>query len=138
MPLIDPTAILMLNPVGRLEWFLAYHEVDSPSDAGQAETLRAVLKHCIVVPGCLRYHLQDIPVLDNFPIAVESKDIDSRVVLLTWPLLVAVQDDVVTISECPFEVDSLARVLGGHPLAARVTIISKGNFQNNRPNSTAL
>jgi hypothetical protein len=55
-------------------------------------------------------------VLDNFPVVVEPKDIDSRVIIVPWPLLMTMQHDVVAISEGTFELNSLARVLGGHPL----------------------
>ena len=50
-------------------------------------------------------YLQNIPVLHNFPILIESKDVDSCVVAVPGPLLVAMQHDVIAFGYCTFERD---------------------------------
>src|SRR5438876_4404986 len=58
---------------------------------------------------------------DNLARAIESKNIHASPVpiLVSGPILVAVQDDVVALSKDPFEIHALARVLAGHLLEVR-------------------
>ena len=49
--------------------------------------------------------------LDDLAVLVEAEDVDARVLLVARPGLTAVQDDIVALRECSFELDALARVL---------------------------
>jgi hypothetical protein len=52
-----------------------------------------LLEHLIQVGGYLGHDLQDVPVLDDLTVLVESEDVDPCAVMVTWPDLAA--DDVV-------------------------------------------
>ena len=54
--------------------------------------------------------------LDDSAVLVESEDVDSGVVVISRPLLMTVENDMVSLRERPLEYDSLAGVFGGHPL----------------------
>src|SRR6476620_5604736 len=53
--------------------------------------------------------------LDHLPILVQPKDVDARPIGSTRPHLMAVQYDVVPLSDDPHEPHPLARVLPCHP-----------------------
>jgi hypothetical protein len=55
-------------------------------------------------------------VLDDFAAVIEPKYVDSRIVLIAWPLLVAVQHHVFTVSEYALEVNPFAGILSSHAL----------------------
>ena len=54
----------------------------------------------------LRDDLQNVPVLDDFPVLVEPEDVHARVVVVTGPVLEAVQDDEVALRNGAFELDA--------------------------------
>jgi hypothetical protein len=54
--------------------------------------------------------------LDNLSVAIETKDVHARVVIVPWPGLMAMQYDQITFSDCALEVDSFAREFRRHPL----------------------
>jgi len=60
-------------------------------------------------------------VLDDLPVLVETEDVDacSILVLVSWPFLMAVQDDVIAFREGAFEMNALARVFLRHFLRSR-------------------
>src|SRR6478672_5021743 len=77
------------------------------------------LEHAVVVRGSLRNGLQHVPVLDHFAVRVQPKDVYPRPVTVPGPLLVAVQDHVVTLGDHPLELHVLPRVLPRHPFEVR-------------------
>ena len=52
---------------------------------------------------------------DDFPVVIEPKNINSCPISLTWPLLITVQDHVVSFGNRTLEVDALAWILLCHP-----------------------
>jgi hypothetical protein len=79
------------------------------------------LEHCVAVKSDLWHNLRHVPVLDDFAIVIEAKNIHTCPVpiFIGWPLLVAMQDHVIAFGKYPFEVDALARVLLCHFLEVR-------------------
>ena len=49
--------------------------------------------------------------LDNLAVRVETEDVDARVVVGTGPRLVAVQNDVLPLSDGADEVDAIRNIL---------------------------
>ena len=74
------------------------------------------LEHSVVVFFGLRNDLKYIPVLHDLSVVVESKDVDTSVILIAWPLLIAVEHNIVSLSDGSLEVHSLARVFRVHSL----------------------
>ena len=62
--------------------------------------------------------------LDHLAVLVEAKDVDTGVIAVAWPLLMAVQDHVIAIGEGPLDLRVLARVVMRHPLE----ILDEGLF----------
>ncbi len=62
------------------------------SDAPEMR-VRCALEHAVGVCRRRRDSLEDIPVLDDLAVVVEPEDIDPGPVAITWPVLIAVQDD---------------------------------------------
>ena len=62
--------------------------------------------------------------LDNFPHFIETENVDSRVVFIPRPCLMAMQDDVVSFCDHALELDPLAGVLTSHA----VEVFDKGGF----------
>ena len=60
----------------------------------------------------VRDDLQHIPVLYDLAVVIEAKDIYAGPIVLSGNLLMAVEDNVVTIGKCPLEVDLLPWVFG--------------------------
>jgi hypothetical protein len=57
--------------------------------------------------------------LDDLAVVIEAEDVDSGVVLIARPGLVAMEDDVFILRDRALERDSLARILPRHPLEVR-------------------
>jgi hypothetical protein len=55
-------------------------------------------------------------VLDDLAVLIQAKNIDPGPITFPWPLLVAVQDDEIPLSDSSFEFDPLA----GYSLAIRL------------------
>ena len=53
---------------------------------------------------------------NNFPIIVETKNIDSRIIIITWPFLVIVKHDEITLSNSPFKMNPFPGVTVLHSL----------------------
>jgi hypothetical protein len=53
--------------------------------------------------------------LDDLADVVEPEDINSSPIAVAWPLLMAMQDNVVILGNRPLEVDAFSRVFLGHP-----------------------
>jgi hypothetical protein len=47
-----------------------------------------------------RHNLKYIPVLDDLPGFIESEDVDSGVLMVTGPILLAMENDVVAPTYC--------------------------------------
>src|SRR6267142_3751819 len=79
------------------------------------------LEHCVAVSRGIWHNLQHVPVLDDFAIVIQAKNIHTRPVsvFVGRPLLMAMQNHVVAFGENSFEVHMLARVLLRHPLEVR-------------------
>ena len=60
--------------------------------------------------------LQYVPVFDYFPVFIKSKDIDSRIIIDPWPLLMAMQNDEIPFCNCTLEVNLFTRELRSHAL----------------------
>ena len=43
--------------------------------------------------------LQNVPVFDDLAVIIETEDIDAGPVAVSWPLLIAVEDDELTIGQ---------------------------------------
>src|SRR5437868_2670049 len=82
-------------------------------------TLPPCLKHSVIVGRLLGDGLKDIPMLNDFPLLIEPKNIDPGPIFITWPLLVTVQDHVVSFGNSALEVHTLARILLCHPYEVR-------------------
>ncbi len=52
--------------------------------------------------------------LYNLAVVREAEEINSRIVVVAWPMLEAVQNDVVAVGQDPFELDPLAGVFACH------------------------
>ena len=75
-----------------------------------------VSEHAVVVGCRLRDDLEHIPVLDYLAVGVDSEDVDTGVVMVTRPHLVAVQHDVLTLCDGSYELDPLSGELSSHSL----------------------
>ncbi len=75
-------------------------------------------EHPVVVGRDVGDHLEDVPVLDDPAVVVEAEDVDSGVVVVAGPTLVAVQHDQVAFGDGALELDVLAGVLRRHPVEA--------------------
>jgi hypothetical protein len=53
---------------------------------------------------------------DNLGIIIKAENINASPIAVTWPLLIAVQDDVITLRDYMFRMDALARIFFRHPL----------------------
>lgn len=71
-------------------------------------------EHGVAIGRILRHDLQNIPVLDNLPICIETEDIDASPMLVTWPFLITMKHDMVVLGNDALEVHALARVLLRH------------------------
>ena len=58
--------------------------------------------------------MQDIPVLDELAVRVESKDVDAGPGAVARPLLVTMQDDEIALGDRTLDVDSLAGIFPRH------------------------
>ena len=56
--------------------------------------------------------LQNVPVFDDLAVIIETEDIDAGPVAVSWPLLIAVQDDELTIGQHPPKTRRASPVLG--------------------------
>ena len=74
------------------------------------------LEHTVVVRALIRQDLQHIPVLDDFSIIIQPKDIDTGIFQSLGPNLVAMQNDVLTVYKRTFHLNALAGILLGHLL----------------------
>src|SRR5512145_596913 len=70
----------------------------------------------VLVSRVLRDYLQHVPMLDDLPVFVEAEDVDPCIVLAAWPSLMAVQDDVLALSDGADELHVLAGILSRHAL----------------------
>jgi len=59
---------------------------------------------------------------DDFPVVIEPKNINACPISLTWPLLITVQDHVVSFGNRTLKVDALAWILLCHPREVRNTL----------------
>jgi hypothetical protein len=61
--------------------------------------IRRCLEHCVVVGRFIRHGLEHVPMLDDFSIVVEAKDIDAGPFLLTVarPLLATMEYNVIAL-----------------------------------------
>jgi len=73
-------------------------------------------EHRVVIRRSGRHSLENVPVFDDSSGIIETKNIDAGVVLVSWPLLKAMQDDEASLSDGPFELYPFAWVLRSHPL----------------------
>ena len=64
----------------------------------------------------LRNNLQDIPMLDDLALFIESKNVYAGVVMIAGPRLVAVQNDQIVFSYRALEFHLLARIFCCHTL----------------------
>src|ERR1044071_2293534 len=69
----------------------------------------ALLEHRVQVGRRFGNALQNVPVLDDLAVVIETKDIDAGPIAVSWPLLIAVQDDELTIGQHPAKPDALTR-----------------------------
>jgi hypothetical protein len=58
-------------------------------------------------------------VFDDLAVVVEPEDVDTRIVVVARPVLVAVENHVVVLGDGAFHVDPLAGVFAGHTLGPR-------------------
>ena len=56
--------------------------------------------------------LQNVPGFDDLAVIIETEDIDAGPVAVSWPLLIAVQDDELTIGQHPPKTRRASPVLG--------------------------
>ena len=56
---------------------------------------------------------------DDFPVVIEAKNINACPIGIPWPLLITVQDHVVSFGNHPLEVDTLAWIVLCHPREVR-------------------
>lgn len=73
-------------------------------------------EHRVRVCGGVGYRLQHVPVLHDPALIIEPKDVDSGIVLVTWPLLMTMQDDMIALAKDALEMHALSGVLASHPL----------------------
>ena len=52
-------------------------------------------EHRVPVRGLRGNRLQHVPVLHDLAMSIETRDVDASPVAIAWPILIAVQDDVV-------------------------------------------
>src|SRR4051812_36400647 len=71
-------------------------------------------EHRVGVLRFFRDTLELVPVLDDLSVLIEPKDVDARPIPIAWPLLPAMQDDVLALGDGADEVDLLPRVLLRH------------------------
>ena len=48
--------------------------------------------------------------LDDLPVLIEPEDINAGQVMFSWPLLAAMQHDIVSFRNDAFDLDALARI----------------------------
>ena len=78
--------------------------------------LAAASEHGVRVGRFRRHPLEDIPVLDDLAVSIETEDVDARPLTVIRPVLLAVEHHVVPFREDPPELDTLPRVLLSHSL----------------------
>jgi len=81
-------------------------------------------KHTVIVRRVAWNDLQDVPVFNDLSVGVETKNVDACVIAIARPVLVAVKNDEVALSDCPLKLHSLSRILDRHALE----VIDKGLF----------
>ncbi len=66
--------------------------------------------------GIFRDCLQNVPVLDDLPPFVKSKNVDSSPihVFARWPFLATVKDDEISFGYSPYESNGLSGILSRH------------------------
>lgn len=60
--------------------------------------------------------LQHIPMLNDLPLIVEPENIDSRVIVVSGPVLGAMKNDILVLCHDPLYLDSFARPFASHAL----------------------
>src|SRR6185436_13885824 len=68
-------------------------------------------KHSVRVCGHIRNDLQHVPMLDDLSVVVQPKNIDARPDVVAWPILPAVQNNVIAFGDHALELDALAGIV---------------------------
>src|SRR5262245_15552155 len=63
--------------------------------------------------------LKHVPVFDDLAVVIKTENIDAGPITVSWPLLIAVQDNELTIGQHPAKLDGLPRVLARHAFEVR-------------------
>lgn len=89
------TCYLYVHAIPRWEW-LDIEPLKSPPpitpQGGSHSPRPAVSEHAVVVCRLFGNDLEHVPMLHDLAVAVESKNVDARIVVVARPVLVTVQD----------------------------------------------